>query len=107
MTFVTCNVVILGRGTNFITPFAQGLHVDIRAPYDVRVHRAMVYEGHTKEKAEKVIADVTKERRDFIKQFLRKDADEITQYDLIINTACLSVQQASDIIVSSFKTKFG
>jgi cytidylate kinase len=40
------NVVILGRGANFITPFAQGLHVRITAPTQVRVQRAMDYEGH-------------------------------------------------------------
>ena len=55
--------VILGRGANFITPFACGLHVNVTAPYSVRVQRAMDYEGHNKQKAKEVIAEVEEERR--------------------------------------------
>ena len=52
--------VILGRGANFITPFAHGLHVRITAPYNVRVQRAVHYEGVSDDKAKEILAEVEK-----------------------------------------------
>lgn len=98
--------VILGRGANFLTPFAKGLHVMVTAPYDVRVQRAMEYEGHDKAKAKKVIAEVEKERAQFVKRYLSKNVNKKNSYDLILNTTSLSMDQSSDIIVEAFYRKF-
>lgn len=98
--------VVLGRGANFYTPFGRGLHVNVVAPYEVRVQRAMDFEGHSKEKAKEVIAKVEKERRDFVKQYFRKDPDKNNSYDLTINTTYFRVEEATDVIVEAFKKKF-
>ena len=100
------NCVILGRGGNFVTPFAKGLHVMVTAPYQVRVQRAMDFEGHNKEAAERVIADVEKERNHFVKQYLRKDPNKKNAYDLMINTTYFQVDEARDIICEAFYRKF-
>jgi cytidylate kinase len=100
------NCVILGRGANFITPFAKGLHVMVTAPYDVRVKRAMDFEGHDKKTAKKVIADVEAERRHFIKQYLQKDPNKKNAYDLTLNTTYFQVDEATDVIVEAFYRKF-
>jgi cytidylate kinase len=99
--------VILGRGANFYTPFGKGLHVNVVAPYEVRVHRAMDFEGHSREKAKEVISEVDKERRSFVKQYFRKDIDKNNSYDLTINTTHFRVEEAADVIVEAFKKKFG
>lgn len=98
--------VILGRGANFYTPFAKGLHVNVVAPYEVRVRRAMDFEGHTKDKAKEVISDVDKERRNFVKQYFKKDIDKNNSYDITINTTYFRVEEAADVIVEAFKRKF-
>lgn len=100
------NVVILGRGANFITPFAQGLHVRITAPYSVRVRRAIDYEGHTPERAREVIKKISKNRKDFVKQYLRKDIEDSNAYDLSINTTYYSPAQSTEMIVRAFRDKF-
>lgn len=100
------NVVILGRGANFITPFPKGLHVNITAPYQVRVERAMQYEDFDKETAKEVIAKVEKERKDFVKQYLRRDVTKSNAYDLTINTTYFSLDQSADLIVEAFLRKF-
>lgn len=100
------NVVIIGRGANFLTPFAKGLHVNITAPYDVRVQRAMDFEGFSKKKAEEVIAKVEKERKEFVRQYFRKDPSKINSYDITLNTAYFSVDQARDLIIDAFEHKF-
>ena len=100
------HVVILGRGANFITPFAKGLHINISAPYAVRVRRAMDFEGHNERRAKAVIAKTELERKDFIKQYLKQDMSKINSYDLCINTTYFSVEQARDVIVEAFYQKF-
>lgn len=100
------NTVILGRGGNFITPFAKGLHVLVTAPYQVRVQRAMDFEGHSKSLAKQVIADVEEERNHFVKQYLRKDASKKNSYDLVINTTYFQVDEARDVICEAFYKKF-
>jgi CMP/dCMP kinase len=98
--------VILGRGANFITPFARGLHVNVTAPYKVRVQRAIDYEGHSLERAKEIIAEVEKERRDFVKQYLKKDVSKANSYDLTVNTTYFSIEQSSRLIISAFEHKF-
>jgi cytidylate kinase len=99
-------VVILGRGANFITPFAKGLHINITAPYAVRVQRARDYEGHNEVEAKAVIAKFEKERKEFIKQYFKKDISKCNSYDMTINTTYFPIDQASDIIVEAFYRKF-
>ncbi len=98
--------VILGRGANFITPFGKGLHVNITAPYKVRVQRAIDYEGHNLAKAKEVIAKVEKERREFVKQYFKKDPKKVNSYDLTINTTYFDFKQSRDIIIEAFQRKF-
>lgn len=99
-------VVIIGRGANFITPFGKGLHVWVTAPYATRVQRAMDFEGLTKEQAKKVIADTQKERRDFVEQYISKDARKPNAYDLTINTQYFKIDEARDVIIAAFHKKF-
>lgn len=100
------NAVIIGRGANFITPFSKGLHINITAPYALRVKRAMKYEGFSEKEAKKVIADTEKERKDFVKQYLKRDVTKVNAYDLTISTTHFNVEQARDIIIHAFYQKF-
>ncbi len=99
-------VVILGRGANFITPHAKGLHVNITAPYSTRVQRAMDFEGLNKEQAKEVIAKVQKERDDFVKQYFQNNSKKATAYDITINTEYYKVNEARDVILEAFYRKF-
>lgn len=98
--------VILGRGGNFITPFARGLHVNITAPYKVRVQRAIDFEGHSAARAKEVIAKIEKEREDFVTQYFRMDPNKKNSYDLTLNTTYFQVDQARDVIIEAFYQKF-
>lgn len=99
-------VVIVGRGGNYITPFAKGLHVNITAPYEVRVQRAMQFEGFSRSRAEEVIASVEVERKNFVRQYLQHEPDKINAYDISINTALFNVDNAANIITEAFYRKF-
>ncbi len=98
--------VLLGRGSNSIIGPEHGLHVLITAPYDVRVERAIKYEKVSKRKAQNIIAKVTEERKKFVEEYFQKDYNDPSSYDLTLNTASLSVEQAVDIVVEAYKKKF-
>jgi len=100
------HVVILGRGANFITPYAKGLHVYITAPHTIRIQRAMEFEGLNKEQAKAAIAKEQQERDDFLKQYFQTNSRKPTAYDLTLNTAHYNVNQARDVIVEAFYQKF-
>lgn len=101
------NVVILGRGSNFITPNAFGLHVRVTAPYRVCVARAVQYEKVPYQKAREIISEVTEERSAFVKQYFGKDIANPKYYDLTLNTTYMTIEDATDIIVRAFKRKLG
>ena len=100
------HVVILGRGANFVTPFAKGLHVNIVAPYAVRVKRAMDFEGLSREKAREVIARVEKQRSDFVKKYISSDIKKRNAYDLTLNTTYFRIDEARDVVIEAFRQKF-
>ena len=99
-------VVILGRGSNFITPNAYGLQVRITAPYRVCVARAVQYEKVPHKKAREIISKVTEERAAFVKQYFGKDIMNPKYYDINLNTTYMTMEEASDIIIYTFKKKF-
>lgn len=98
--------VILGRGANFITPFGKGLHINIVAPYVVRVRRAMDYEGLSEKQAKDVIAKVEREREEFVKQYFSSNIKQRNVFDLTLNTTFFTVNQAREVILEAFKQKF-
>lgn len=98
--------VILGRGGNFITPFANGLHVRITAPRQVRIQRAIDYEGYSKKHAKAVITKVEEERRKFVKRYFNHDQTKANAYDLTINTTYFDLEDVRDIIIKAFCHKF-
>jgi cytidylate kinase len=98
--------VILGRGSNFMVPSAFALRVRITAPYRVCVARAVRYEGVPYSRAREVINKISEERAGFVQQYFGKDITNPKYYDLTLNTAYMSINQAAKIIVESFKLKF-
>jgi len=98
--------VIIGRGSNFITPNAAGLHVRVTAPYRVRLRRAMQYEGHTEAKAASVIRENSNDRREFTRQYFGKNIGNPKYYDLVLNTTFYNLDQSAQVIVTAFKKKF-
>ena len=96
----------MGRGSNFITPFAHGLHVRITAPYRVCVARAVQFEGVTHAKARKIIKKVAQERSAFVKQYFGKNKNNSKYYDLTLNTTFMSLDDAAEVILKALRMKF-
>jgi cytidylate kinase len=99
-------VVILGRGANFITPFEKGLHVRISAPYLTRVERAVEYEKISREEAIDVIKKIDADRRAYISQYFNKDIARSNYYDLVINTKKMNIRDTAEHVALALKNKF-
>lgn len=99
-------VVILGRGANFITPFEKGLHVRVCAPYPMRVERAIKFERYTREEAIAEIRKTDAQRKEFIRHYFGKDVSNPNYYDLTINTMAMSIENAAVLVIGAFKNKF-
>lgn len=98
--------VIVGRGANYILGLKNGLHVRIVASTDKRIENLMNFEHLSRPQAKKEIETRDKERREFIRSFIRKDTDDPEAYDLVLNTSNFETEDALDLILHAFRLKF-
>jgi hypothetical protein len=92
--------ILIGRGSGMIThDLPGGLHLRLAAPVEWRLE---VLRKEWPERAENLTVDsltrMDSEREAFVKKYLRVDPREATHYDLVINSARLSVTQQADAI---------
>jgi cytidylate kinase len=86
--------VIIGRGANFILPPEGRFRVRVIAPLKVRVERVARDFDVTPDEAKKRIIRTESNRRAFIRKYFNADIADPNNYDVVMNTGTLSVQQA-------------
>lgn len=99
--------VIIGRGAQFILEPDEALRVRVVAPLADRVTGICARARIPRAEAEVRVQEVEKERRTFIRQTYKVDVADPHHYDLMLNTAGLSVEQAAHIVAAAFRAKFG
>lgn len=100
------NVVIVGRGSNIITrSIKNGYNVRLVAPLNWRAEQIVKKMNISKQDAQKLIAEKTKQRDTYLKEFLKFDVADPHNYQLMINNADHTVDQAARIIIESMKIK--
>ncbi|MCC6444633.1 MAG: cytidylate kinase-like family protein [Armatimonadetes bacterium] len=100
-------VVIVGRGANFVFPRQQGLHVRVIAPLERRVERIARLEGLSTRDARVAVQKADAERAAFVRLHFHRDINDPFAYDLIINTQGLPFQAAADGIAAAVPAKSG
>ncbi|MFZ2199572.1 MAG: cytidylate kinase-like family protein [Microgenomates group bacterium] len=101
------DMVILGRGANLILPHDKCLRVRITASFDTRVENTYKYEKwETKAEAAQRVQHVQNQRNRFIRQYFGSNPHNPWNYDLVISTDHLTLDQVTDIIIAAFKVKF-
>ncbi len=98
------NAVIVGRGGNFILPWAY--RVRIIASLPVRMERMVKYEHMDKKGAETKLKEWDRERKVFIRSVFDRNIDYPWHYDLIINTDRTDVEQAARLIAQTYRSAF-
>ena len=93
-------VVLVGRAAlAVLATFPNALHVKIVAPIPHRVARLVERDGIDLKQAEKLIAEVDGNRGRYHKQYYRRDWDDASNYDLVLNTGRLGIDGAVDVIL--------
>ncbi len=100
------NVIIVGRGSNIITrSIKNGYNVRLVAPLGWRTDAIVEKMNISKQDAGKLIAEKTRQRDTYLKEYLKFDVADPHNYQLIINNADHTVDQAARIIIESMKIK--
>lgn len=99
------NAIIVGRGAQFILRPNRILRVRFIAPFDKRVLRVMKNRNCTSAEAESYLIKTDSDRAAFIKKYFNEDIANPANYDLVVNTAILSCEEAAEIVKKAFQAK--
>ena len=99
------DVVIVGRGAQYVLPSRFGLRVRLVAPVEVRVRR-IAGEGSMSSKAARVEVERSdRERARLTRRQFGRDSRDPLNHDVIINTAELTVEAATEVVVAAVQRK--
>jgi cytidylate kinase len=90
--------VIVGRGANFLLPPTKRLSVRVIAPLDTRVKNVSREYDVPVEEAKTRVLKTESDRKAFIKKYFNDDIRDPLNYDLIINTGALSIDDAANAV---------
>jgi cytidylate kinase len=90
--------VIVGRGANFLLPPTKRLSVRVIAPLDTRIKNVSREYDVTVEEAKTRVLKTESDRKAFIKKYFNDDIRDPLNYDLIINTGALSIDDAANAV---------
>ncbi len=92
-------VVIVGRaGQAILRERPDALHVKIIAPEGLRAERLAARKNISPEAAAAQVQASDRARRDYLRRYYQARWDDPQLYDLVLNTARLSVPQAADLV---------
>ncbi len=98
------NCIILGRGGQVLLKDVPGsLHVRVLAPLETRIERIKQRYNYDGKFAEQVIRRSDHDRVGFQKFFFQVNWEDLSQYDMLINTGTFTVNQSVQIIKTSIE----
>jgi cytidylate kinase len=96
------NVVFVGRAAQYILPRQGGLAVRVIAPKQQRIEYVMQHRKLELATATRLVDDLDGARTEFCQRHFHRDVRDPLEYDLVVNTARLSVGAAAQLIVDAF-----
>ncbi len=98
------DVILYGRGgQDLLNGIENVLRVRVIAPFDLRVERWAEREWIDPDLAYTLVRKSDQQRAGFIKYYYDRDWDDPIHYDLVINTAKLSLETAVQMIADGVK----
>jgi cytidylate kinase len=102
------NVILVGRGTRQLLGEAPGaFHLRLVAPRDWRVERMARREGWTPEQALARCLEVDRTRERFSRYFFGPAALQPDQYDLVVNTGRVSLDEVVAWVIALVRNDWG
>jgi cytidylate kinase len=101
------NVVIVGRGSQFLLPREEGLSVRVIASKQFRIDQAQRVRDLSAKQARDWVEQTDRNRREFIEQHFHHDPSDMHLYDLVINVERLGIAGAARQIADMARAVFG
>ena len=76
-------------------------------PYGQRIAGYADREGLSEREAERILVRVERERQTFIRRHYDRDVGDPIHYDIMVNTEGLTPEQAADVLLAAYGSKFG
>ena len=101
-------VVLVGRGAQcMLASRTDALHVFCYAPVEELVRYAVHVLGVPFTDAARTVADMNRQREEYVKHHFKRDWRDLSNYDLCVNTARLGIDGSAAIVTSLAKERFG
>lgn len=97
------NVVLVGRGAQFLLPREKGLAVRLIAPRKFRVRQVMQRDGLDEAGACRLIEERDRGRREFVQRFFRRDIDDAHLYDAVLNVERFGLEATARYILAALE----
>jgi hypothetical protein len=98
-------VILVGRGAGCILPPQTTLHVRIMAPLEARLAYMSQWLRLTPEEAANQVRLRDTRRAEFLATYFHREAANIYQYDLILNSALLGEEACAELIAQAARAK--
>jgi len=99
--------ILIGRGTNIIVGPRMGFHIRVTASRKKRIEKVAASMAVSHMEAEGLVDESDEARAHFVRKSFGADINDLTLYDLIINTDILSVEDAVDLAYAGYIKKEG
>ena len=97
-------VILVGRGAQAVLATRpNALHVYVIASKPFRRQVAMERLGVSPDEVDKAMQETDARRDEYVKTHYGRDRQDLTQYDLVLNTERLGFQGAADLVVAEIK----
>lgn len=101
------NVVIVGRGANFILQDHDALHFRLIADMPFRIRRVMEVRWVNEGPAREIIAQSDREKAEFIRHYFHAEWDDPVHYHAVLNTSRLGIETIIERMVAAAKARWG
>ena len=99
--------IVVGRGATYISKSPEILRVRVVCPLEKRIRGYAEREGLTEKQARKEIVQRDADRADFIQHHFKRDIETPSDYDLVLNSGTLGLEQMAEIVLAAYETKVG
>ncbi len=99
------DVVILGRGAQYLLPTRCGLRVRFVAPFEQRVRRIAELEKRPVADVQAWLPKLDADQADFIRRCFQHDLNSPFDYDLLINTGEIGLGPAVELVLAALRAK--
>lgn len=100
------STIFVGRGAQFFLPSEKGLSIYLVAPMAERIRQIREVQNCSEADAERYIRETDKGRGDLVKNHFNQEIGDPHLYDLVINRAHTSVEDAAGLIARQCRSRF-